>query len=291
MYRCLLVPLRVFTLLILCTLMPACDRVDLAYRNLDIIIPWTLNDYLDMNATQKAWFKERLATHLRWHCSTQLPLYLAWLDRAEQMVVDNEVSDQQLQARTQEVKQAIAEVAEAVTPSAVDLLRGLDDEQVREMRQAFNEDIRKRQEKYVRTPLDKQISGRAARMVKRLTPWIGELTPEQRVRVQAWSQSLGEQNRLWIDNRAHWQAQMSAALDERQSPDFPRQVLRLLKDREGLWTPEYRQAYERTEKAARSLLVDLMKTSTPAQRQHLVDKLADVRQDFRQLKCLKYAGS
>ncbi|MCY1420313.1 hypothetical protein D9M71_359280 [compost metagenome] len=284
-------PLRVLSLLLLCSLLPACDRVDLAYRNLDVIIPWTLSDYLDMNAEQKTWFKERLASHLQWHCSTQLPRYLAWLDRAEQMVADNQVTDQQLQARSQEVKQAIADVATAITPSAVDLLRGLDDEQVREMRQAFTEDIRKRQEKYVRTPLDKQISNRATRMVKRLTPWLGELTPEQRVRVQAWSQSLGEQNRLWIDNRARWQAEMSAALEQRQSPEFPRQVLRLLKDRESLWTPEYRQAFERTEQAARSLLVDLMQTSTPAQRQHLLEKIADVRQEFRQLKCLKYAHS
>jgi hypothetical protein len=27
----------------------ACSRMGLAYRNLDVIIPWTLSDFLDMN--------------------------------------------------------------------------------------------------------------------------------------------------------------------------------------------------------------------------------------------------
>ena len=57
----------------------ACSRVGLAYRNLDVIIPWTLNDYLEMNHEQKDWFNERLKEHLSWHCTTQLPGYLCLL--------------------------------------------------------------------------------------------------------------------------------------------------------------------------------------------------------------------
>jgi len=39
-------------LLTLSLVLAGCNRVGLAYRNLDVIIPWTLNDYLDMNAGQ-----------------------------------------------------------------------------------------------------------------------------------------------------------------------------------------------------------------------------------------------
>jgi hypothetical protein len=41
----------------------------------------------------------------------------------------------------------------------------------------------------------------------------------------------------------------------------------LLQRKESLWTPEYRQAFQNSEQQARSLLVDLMKQSSPAQRQ------------------------
>lgn len=82
----------------------ACSRVGLAYRNLDVIIPWTLSDYLDMNGEQKGWLNERLKEHLSWHCTTQLPGYLDWLDRLQVMVETNQVTDAALQTRVQEAK-------------------------------------------------------------------------------------------------------------------------------------------------------------------------------------------
>ena len=273
----------------LCFALGACSRVGLAYRNLDMIIPWTLSDYLSMNGGQKDWFNERLAEHLSWHCTTQLPGYLDWLDRLQDMVERNQVTDAALQARTQEAKQAIAQTAREITPSAIELLQGLDDKQVAEMNDAFAKDQRKRQEQYLKPSLDQQIKERGERMEKRLNDWLGPLSPGQKQRVVDWSKALGDQNTQWIANRAHWQKQFSAAVAQRQSPQFPQRIETLLVNRETLWTPTYRQAYANTEAQARSLFVDLMAESTPEQRQRLLKKIEGVRKDFNDLKCLKAA--
>ncbi|MDF9755628.1 hypothetical protein OKW51_002591 [Pseudomonas hunanensis] len=124
-------------------------------------------------------------------------------------------------------------------------------------------------------------------MRKRLEPWLGELDAEQRLRVMSWSQALGDQNRQWIANRAHWQQQLVLAMDQRASPSFEPRLAQLLQRKESLWTPEYRQAFQNTERQARSLLVDLLKQSSPAQRQFLQQRLSKVRADFSELKCLK----
>jgi len=288
MYASLYKPLRSLLLLVMAALLVlACNRIDLAYRNLDVLVPWSLNDYLNMNRQQKTWFDQRLKQHLAWHCRTQLPGYLNWIDEVRQMVANNQVTDQQLQRRTQEAKQAIARVADQITPSAAQLLRAMDDEQVREMRQAFSEDISERQARYVKTPMARQIQARAERMEKRLSPWFGELSPQQQVRIMAWSQSLGEQNRESIANRANWQAHFSAALEQRKTDSFEPRLGQLLKNRESLWTPEYRQFYQRSEQATRQLLVDLMTQSSDRQRQHLEQKLDQVRKDFSEMKCMK----
>lgn len=105
-----------------------------------------------MNAGQKSWFNDTLKDHLAWHCTTQLPGYLDWLDRLQQMVDNQQVSDAALQTRTLEAKQAIADVARQITPSAIQLLRGLDEQQVREMDQALAKDLRKRQDEYLKPP-------------------------------------------------------------------------------------------------------------------------------------------
>lgn len=85
----------------------------------------------------KTWLDQRLQQHLAWHCKTQLPGYLDWLDKMREMVARDQVTDQALQQRTAEARQAIARVTEAITPSATELLRGMNDAQVEEMRQAF----------------------------------------------------------------------------------------------------------------------------------------------------------
>ncbi|WP_219269123.1 DUF6279 family lipoprotein [Pseudomonas sp. Xaverov 259] len=276
--------------LTLSLVLAGCNRVGLAYRNLDVIIPWTLNDYLDMNAGQKSWFNDTLKEHLAWHCTTQLPGYLDWLDRLQQMVDNNQITDAALQARTVEAKQAIAEVAREITPSAIQLLQGLDDQQVKDMNDALAKDLRKRQDEYLKPPLAQQIKERAERMSKRLDAWMGPLSASQQNRVTAWSIALGEQNQEWIGNRAHWQAQFIDALQQRHSADFPQKIQQLLVDRESLWTPQYRTAYAQTEAAARGLIIDLMAESTQQQRLKLIQKINGVRSDFKALKCLKAAS-
>lgn len=273
----------------LCLALGACSRIGLAYRNLDVIIPWTLSDYLDMNGEQKGWFNERLKEHLSWHCTTQLPGYLDWLDRLQVMVETNQVTDAALQARTQEAKAAIAQTAREITPSAIELLQRLDDKQVAEMNDAFAKDQNKRQERYLKPSLDQQIKQRSQRMEKRLNDWLGPLSATQQLRVVAWSNALGDQNTQWIANRVHWQKEFSAAVAQRQSPEFPQRIETLLVNRESLWTSDYRQAYANTEAQARGLFVDLMAESTPEQRQRLLKKIEGVRKDFNDLKCLKAA--
>lgn len=280
---------QIAALLIFTLALGACSRVGLAYRNLDVIIPWSLSDYVDMNGEQKDWLNERLKEHLSWHCTTQLPGYLDWLDRLQVMVESNQVNDAALQERTAEAKQAIADTAREITPSAIELLQGLDDKQVAEMNDAFAKDLRKRQQEYVKPPLAQQIKERGERMEKRLNDWLGPLSDTQKQRVVAWTNALGDQNTQWIANRAHWQQQFSAAVAQRQSAEFPQRIETLLVNRERLWTADYRKAYANTEAQARSLFVDLMAESTPQQRERLLKKIEGVRKDFNDLKCLKAA--
>ena len=205
------------------------------------------------------------------------------------MVETNQVTDTALQTRTQEAKQAIAQTAREITPSAIELLQGLDDKQVAEMNDAFAKDQRKRQQDYLKPSLDQQIKERGERMEKRLKDWLGPLSPTQRQRVVAWSNALGDQNTQWIANRAHWQKQFSAAVAQRQSPEFPQRIETLLVNRESLWTADYRKAYANTEAQALSLFADLMAESKPTQRERLLKKIEGVRKDFNDLKCLKAA--
>lgn len=73
--------LPLIALLVGISLLTACSRLDLAYRNLDRLLTWRIDSYLDLNDEQKAWLEPRLDQHLAWHCSTQLPQLASWLDQ------------------------------------------------------------------------------------------------------------------------------------------------------------------------------------------------------------------
>lgn len=281
-------PLKKLTLSAIAVLMlAACSHIGLAYRNLDVIIPWSLSDYLNMNRAQKSLFNDRLDENLRWHCTTQLPLYLTWLDKVRAMAVSGRATDEQLQALTVDAKQAVTAIAKEITPSTVELLQELDDSQVADLQQSLAKDMQDRRDKFLAPPLDEQISERADRMEKRLTPWLGKLSDQQERRVQQWSASLGTQNTEWLANRANWQQQFITAVQQRHTADFPQRIARLLQDRESFWTPRYHQVYADTERAARQLLIDLLQESTPQQRQQLVNKIDEVHREFTALDCLK----
>ncbi|NKQ09918.1 DUF6279 family lipoprotein [Pseudomonas sp. SST3] len=276
-------------LVALAVLMAGCSRMNLAYRNLDLLIPWSLNDYLDMNREQEQRFRAQLREHLSWHCRTQLPEYLANIERLQRQVREGNVDEAALRGHYRDVKQAIHTVAVEITPTTTQLLRDLDDEQVRELDAALEDDRREREEKYLKPPLAEQIRDRSERMRERAEQWLGSTSAAQRQRILQWAHALGAQNQLWLDNRVQWQRALSEAVNERHEADFAQRVEKLLQDRESFWTADYRAAFARTEQAAIDLVGDLYAMSDTGQRRHLDEQLEDLRKDLSSLDCLSAA--
>lgn len=263
----------------------ACSRVGLAYRNLDVIIPWSLGDYLEMSDEQRAFFDEKLDEHLLWHCSQELPRYREWVASLRQMSSARELDPQQMQARFDEAREAVDSIARQITPTTIELLRDLDDTQVRELAEALHEDISERRKEHLKPPLDEQIEARAARMEKRLATWYGRLTPAQKARVRKWSQALGDQNQQWIDNRAQWHARLLQTLQSRDQADFPDRISALMQQRQQYWTPEYRRIFAEAEQHASALLRDVHMLAEPRQREHLHKRLEHLQRELAAIPC------
>lgn len=262
-----------------------CSRVGLAYRNLDLIIPWSLGDYLQMSDEQRAFFDERLDEHLLWHCSQELPRYREWVASLKQMSSTPELDPQQMQARFDEAREAVDAIAQQITPTTIELLRDLDDAQVRQLGDALKKDIAERRKEHLRPPVGKQIQARAERMEKRLATWYGRLTPAQKARIGEWSEALGDQNQQWIENRAQWHARLLQTLQARAQADFPERVSALMQQRQQYWTPEYRRIFAEAEQHASELLRDVHMLAEPRQRAHLHKRLDDLQKELAAIPC------
>ncbi|MGE8496372.1 MAG: DUF6279 family lipoprotein [Pseudomonas sp.] len=273
-------------LLILTGLLGACSSASLAYRNLDWLIPWRLNDYLTLNSEQKAWLKPRIKAHLAWHCSTELPNTLKWLDQARTLIQQPDgPSPEQFSAQLAELDAGLKRIAVQVTPTAIGLLQGLNPKQVAELQAAIDEDNQEDRQDFLELSLAEQITERAERMEERLRPWFGRLSEAQQARILQWSTGLGEQNRLWLENRQQWQQAFMQTLDARRSDDFGERMARLLQEREAFYTDAYREANPRAKAALAELFSDLFGNADAKQRERLDHRLRDLHRDLAAQAC------
>ena len=187
-------PLRLLTLLACLALLGACSRFDLAYRNLDWLLAWRIDCYLDLNAEQKAWLEPRLDQHLTWHCSTQLPQLTRWLDQDRATLAAGELDAPQLRARLGELRAALEQIPGEVSPTVAGLLQQLSPLQVQQLRKQMARENAELRREFVAPPLEQQIALRAENTEKRLQPWFGELNAAQRALVRSWAEQRGEQN-------------------------------------------------------------------------------------------------
>ena len=276
----------ILVLLACAVVLSGCSRMNLAYRNLDLLIPWSLNDYLDMNRDQQTRFRAQLREHIRWHCRTQLPGYLDLIERLQAQVRQGSLDESALRAHYENAQEAIQLIALEITPTSVQLLRELDDRQVRELDEQLEKDRQEREKKYLEPPVDQQIRKRTDRMQERVEQWAGKVSAAQRQRIREWARALSEQNQLWLDNRAQWQKSLLNALRNRQQPDFDERIARLLQDREVYWTAPYRAAFPAVEQTTIDLILDLHDMTDVAQRRHIDERLQDMRKDLGSLDCL-----
>ncbi len=274
-------------LLLLCLslLISACSRAGLAYRNLDWLVPWRLNDYLNLDSQQQAWLKPRLQTHLQWHCSAELPRYIDWLQTTESILAQPQPDSAQLLEQFAQFDAALNRIGVEITPTAIELLQGLSKQQVRELYAAMDEDNLEDRQDFLDPPLATQISERQTRMQERLRPWLGRLNSAQTDHIATWANSLGEQNRLWLENRQLWQAELRKVVAERDSADFAERLTRLLQQRESFYSDEYRASYGRSRQALATLFSQLLSNSDEAQRERLSHRLRDLRRDLAEQQC------
>lgn len=270
-------------LLALTVALGACSRAGLAYRNLDWIIPWKLGDYVELSREQSAWLEPRLQQHLTWHCSVELPHYLDWLQRSRQALAERDA--ELMLSQLDGFEQAMQRIAVEITPSTVELLRGLNPLQVERLFAELEEQNRKLRVTFLEPPLDKQISLRAERMNERLQPWFGDLEPAQRERVLAWARSLGAQNQVWLDNRLAWQQALRDALETRRGNDFAARISALLQQRERFYTEAYRASYQSNREAMAGMLVDIVATADARQLQRADERLDALRADLAAQQC------
>jgi hypothetical protein len=168
----------VLGLLALVGLLQACSAVRLAYHQAPELAYWYVDGYLDLNGAQSVQLKGELARLQAWHRQSELPLYIAALQKLQQQL-PQDLDAAAVCAISSDVRSKLMALSERAEPGAAALAGTLSTAQLAHLERSFAKDnARYRDEVLDATPQERR-DRRYKRTVRRAQMLYGRLDDAQ----------------------------------------------------------------------------------------------------------------
>lgn len=271
--------LRILVLLTFLSSLAACSN-SFVYNQLDWLIPWYLDDYVDLDREQQRAFKAQLREILRWHRSEELASYIEILDGIESDL-DQPLSAQQIESWANQALAAYDRIEERTLPMIFDIGRDLSDEQMAEFIEKLEKDQQELEEKYLDRTDQEYVEDAAESLVENIADFLGRLSSEQRAVIADAAASLQRFDGAWLDERRQWMATLTELLQ--REPGWEEAIMEALAEREANRTESYRTSYAHNGLIINQTIADVLNLRSEKQDRRLRREIDDLRRDLRKL--------
>ena len=263
-----------WVLLVVATmLLTACGGVRFFYDRLDMLLPWYLGGYVELEPSQRSDLERRVDVLLAWHRSTEIRRYAAFFRELE-AAAERPVEPGRFEAWRREAESYWQDLALKAVPEAGALLASLSDTQVRELMDGLREDQAELAEDIAKRSPAERLERRRKSLEKQFKRWLGRLEPRQLAMIDEVSLELETDSTGWLSSRSAWTDAFERALEQRKDPRvFPARLRVLLVNGESTWPAAYRRSFEEDRTRVIGLMADIDRSLTPRQRQHLRQRL------------------
>jgi len=274
-------PLRMLSYFMLLLLLSGCSATQLIYNRVDILVRWYLDDYVSLDREQQARFDARFDTLIEWHRAEELPVYVALLDDALQ-ILDNGVPLDSARKMAADIEAAAIRFQDPF----LELLISTGQDLSAEQRQQFIDVLQAKQEEFEADLLIRDDVEYRADLEDRFDDqfgnYVGRLTDEQLRRMQVGVAEMTRLDRFWLEDRRVWIATLSDILLPAE-PAWPDQVRALIAGREEALLPAYREGIEHNGEVILLLTRDVLAMRTEKQDRKLRGRLVSLREDLAAL--------
>ena len=263
-----------------------CDAMRLGYNNADTLALFQLNSYVDLTPEQEFTVKERVNSLVAWHRSTQLPDYVAFLDKTRAKLA-GPVTSADVIDFNQGLNARMMTAGAKAAPDIAHIALTLSPEQIDRAAKKVAGDATKARREFVRAEKDAGTE-RVKKYAERAESWFGRLTDEQKEIVRKSLANRPTDATWWIDERERRQREFIALLRkihaERPTEEVAtRWVRTYFTQLNTAPESERRTRAESYRRGSAELIAQLINHATPEQRVMLDKKLNDYAQDFRSL--------
>ena len=257
--------------------------IKLAYNNLDRIIPWVADDYIEFDEPQEEYFDAELASILYWHRTTQLPRYAAALRRFD-ADFSGGLTLEELLTMEEQVMDASRSLRGRFVPMAAEILYSTSPEQRLDIKRRFD----KRNAKYLKPIADMDIAEERERWRRDFKDgfefFVGKASAAQVERIARVASEFVPEERMWIEYRERWQKDVFTLMDLKLG--YPGLLLRMREmvgHRERWYGANYNDVMVSNERLYRDVAVDLANSLSERQQRALSKRLLGWAKAFEEL--------
>ena len=268
-------------------LLAGCSALRLSYNQAPLLAQWWLDRYVDFSAEQSPRVKAALEDWLAWHRASQLPDYAQALAALQVLAVDK-ITASQVCATVTAWQQRGERAFEHAVPALAELVGTLSPEQIRQIERQQAKKQREAVDDYLQPALAERQKASFERALDRAETLYGKLDEPQRKRLaldlsaspfnpERWLAERRQRQLHIVDSLRQWQAERSDTATVQAG------LLRLAA--EPLRSPraDYQAYANGLMDANCALIASLHNSTSPAQRQHAVNKLKGWQGDLRAL--------
>lgn len=267
--------------LILCLLcLSACSSTTFVYNRLDIVLPWYIDDYVELDSEQDQQLDGLLEPFLGWHRQEELPRYIGLLDRIDSSLYQQLTADD-IAAIYDDIQAGWLRLEARALEWLLAMGASLSDRQV----SSFIDHLREQQQEFEKEYLSR--SGRKYRedsydrLRDSMQDYLGRLDQSQRDRLREAAASLQRADGIWLQERAAWLEQLALMLQ--REPGWQQQVLDAVANREETTSLVYRETFQQNMDVIFGAIADVLNSRSARQDKRLRGELSDLRDDLQTL--------
>ena len=250
------------------------------YNQLDWLIPWYVDDYIDLTRDQRQLLKLQLEPRLQWHREEELARYIDLLDRIE-AGLSGPITTDEVNAWLDEFLAAIERVEESMLSVALEFGATVSDAQMAEFMEKLREKQSEYEEEYLSRSDTEYTRDNYENLEELLDRLLGRLSREQDAILRAAAESLRRFDGAWLEERAAWLDTLEPLL--RRESGWQQAVAQAYANREINRTDEYRAIVDENTAIITAAVADLLRLMSARQREHARREIEDLRRKLRKL--------
>jgi len=258
----------------------ACSGTTFVYNRLDTIVPWYVDDYVDLNGNQEQQLDEELQPFLDWHRQQELPRYVQLLDELDGSL-DQPITAKEVAVIYDGIEVAWLRLEEESLDWLLELGGTLSDEQVQEFLAYLQERQEEYEEEYLPRTEAEYREETYDNFADSFEDYMGRLDSGQLERLQQASADMERSDAVWLQERAAW-LQRLAVLMQRE-PGWQQRVRDAVAARGETVSERYREVFQHNLEVIFSTVADLLNSRSEKQDRRLRGELADLREDLQVL--------